>query len=218
MTSVSEISRERRRRADAERSIAAILDAATTVLGQSPAASVEQIASAAGVTRQTVYAHFPTREALLAAVIDRITTETAARLEAIDADRGPAMSALRRWLDTAWEILDRYPVLLIADATTAEPALRTPDQVTTPVRDEARTDDYERHLPIMDSLLRIIRRGQRSGEFDKKASPAWFVAAIIALGHAAGQEVAAGRMSYEAAGRAFRQSALRVVAATNPRH
>lgn len=55
----------RRRRADAERSNAAILDAAAGVLAQRPQASIEEIAKAAGISRQTVYAHFPAREVLL---------------------------------------------------------------------------------------------------------------------------------------------------------
>jgi AcrR family transcriptional regulator len=40
---------------DAERSISAILDAASRVLGERPDASVEDIAKAAGISRQTVY-------------------------------------------------------------------------------------------------------------------------------------------------------------------
>jgi hypothetical protein len=38
----------------------------------------------------------------------------------------------------------------------------------------------------------------------------WLVAAIIGLGHAAGQEVAAGRMPADVAGPAFRESVLRL--------
>ena len=45
-------------RADAERSIAAILDAAVQVLADRPEAGMGEIAKAAGVARQTVYAHF----------------------------------------------------------------------------------------------------------------------------------------------------------------
>ena len=45
-------------RADAERSIAAILDAAVQVLAARPDAGMGEIAKAAGVARQTVYAHF----------------------------------------------------------------------------------------------------------------------------------------------------------------
>ncbi|MGH3112703.1 MAG: TetR/AcrR family transcriptional regulator, partial [Gaiellaceae bacterium] len=78
----------RRRRADAERSIAAILDAAIEVLSERPAASVEEIAGAAGVARQTVYAHYPSREALLQAVVDRALAETVAAIDAAEPDEG----------------------------------------------------------------------------------------------------------------------------------
>jgi AcrR family transcriptional regulator len=60
-----------RRRADAERNIAAILDAAVELLGERPDSSMAEIAAAAGVARQTVYAHYDSREALLAAVAER---------------------------------------------------------------------------------------------------------------------------------------------------
>lgn len=55
-------------RADAERSVRAILDAAQRVLSENPAASMEQIAEAAGVARTTVHRRFANREALLRAM------------------------------------------------------------------------------------------------------------------------------------------------------
>lgn len=152
---------------------------------------------AAGVTRQTVYAHYPTRDALLGAVVDRITTQVVTELDAADLRAGPATAALKRWLTVAWGLLERYPVLLGAELPAAEGQ-----------------DEYERHRPILDGLVRLIRRGQRSGEFDRKASPSWLIAATIGLGHAAGQEVRAGRMSTEEAGAAFRESVLRIYGAT----
>ena len=89
---MSEIStrqpRRRRRRADADRSAAAVLDAAVEVLGQHPDASVDHVAAAAGLARQTVYAHYPSRRALLAAVVDRITADAVAALDAADLDSG----------------------------------------------------------------------------------------------------------------------------------
>lgn len=42
-----------------------LLDAAATVLSQKPAASLNEIAQAAGVGRATLYRYFPSREALL---------------------------------------------------------------------------------------------------------------------------------------------------------
>jgi AcrR family transcriptional regulator len=55
-------------RADTERTVRAILEAAERVLSANPAASMEQIAEAAGVARTTVHRRFASREALIAAL------------------------------------------------------------------------------------------------------------------------------------------------------
>ncbi|MFT3691237.1 TetR/AcrR family transcriptional regulator [Paenirhodobacter sp.] len=55
-------------RADAERSVRAILEAAERVLRADPAASLAQIAEAAGVARTTIHRRFSSREALLDAL------------------------------------------------------------------------------------------------------------------------------------------------------
>jgi len=64
------------RRATAERNVAAILDAAEELLSQPGPASVAAVAARAGVSRVTVYAHFPTWEALLEAVVERLEPVT----------------------------------------------------------------------------------------------------------------------------------------------
>ena len=61
---------QRRRRADADRSIQAIRQAALEALASDPDASMAEIARRAGVVRATIYAHFPTRESLLDAVME----------------------------------------------------------------------------------------------------------------------------------------------------
>lgn len=185
--------RTRRRRADAERSIAVILDAAIDLLGKRSEASMEEIAAEAGVARQTVYAHFASREALLRAIVDRITVEVIAAFDAVDLDSGPAADALRRWVDASWTLLYRYPILLTSAMSAANPQ-----------------EEHERHLPITERLDSLIRRGQRSGEFDRDTTAAWLVAAIISLGHTAGQQVQAGRLSIRDAGTAFRESVRRI--------
>src|SRR5438067_12874627 len=48
-------SRRRRRRSDAERSVSAILDAARTLLGERPDATIADVAAVAGATRQRRY-------------------------------------------------------------------------------------------------------------------------------------------------------------------
>ncbi|MFC3501660.1 TetR/AcrR family transcriptional regulator [Micromonospora krabiensis] len=185
--------RRRRRRSDAERSAVAVLDAAVEVLGRHPEAKVEQVASAAGVTRQTVYAHYPSRPLLVAAVIERITAEAVAALDAADVDSGTAAEALQRWLDVTWRLFDRYPLLLHPSVTAMEQA-----------------DTDRQHAAVIERLERLIRRGQATGEFDPTLSSAWLVSATIALGHAAGGEVAAGRMTTAQTAAALTHSILRV--------
>lgn len=83
-------------RADAERSARAILEAAERVFAEDPAASMEQIAEAAGLTRTTVHRRFANRQALLEALT------LAAKQQLIDAiddarpDSAPALVALYR--------------------------------------------------------------------------------------------------------------------------
>ena len=189
---MSNMSRPRRRRADAERSSSAVLEAAIDLLGRRPQANMEEIAAAAGVARQTVYAHYASREKLLAAILDHVTIEAVAVFERLDLGGLPAPLALGRWVEASWRILERYPVLL-TEAVAQPPG-----------------DEVDRHLPIVGHLADILGRGRADGQFDASSPVTWQIAAIVALGHAAGQEVAAGRMSPVAAGEAFGSAVLRL--------
>lgn len=60
-----------RRRADALRSRERILDAAQRLLEQSPSATLADIAAAAGISRSTLYRHFPDRGQMTAALAER---------------------------------------------------------------------------------------------------------------------------------------------------
>lgn len=172
----------RRRRADAERSIAAILDAAARVLGQRPQAGIKEVAEAAGISRQTVYAHFPSREILLAALIDRATERVVAALDAAELNQGSATDALVRLLEVSWQIFGAQPFLL-----------HLPDPRPSP------SQERDQHEPVLRQLDRLVRRGQREGDFDPELPVSWILAAIIALGHAAGEEVRTGRMTADQA-------------------
>lgn len=56
-------------RRDATENRAALIDAAKTVLQRDPDASLETIATAAGLSRRAVYGHFPSRDDLVRAVV-----------------------------------------------------------------------------------------------------------------------------------------------------
>jgi AcrR family transcriptional regulator len=62
----------------------AILDAAEVLLERGGQASITAVAAEAGVSRMTVYAHFPTRQDLLGAVVERAAMRPIRRL----VDRG----------------------------------------------------------------------------------------------------------------------------------
>jgi AcrR family transcriptional regulator len=183
-----------RRRADAERSIAAILDAAVEVLGERPEASMAEIAAAAGVARQTVYAHYDTRDALLTAVADRALAQAVAAIEAAEPERGDPVEALDRLVRAWWDTVERHARVLEALAAAASGA----------------EEVHGFHAPILERIERFVRRGQRAGEFDRRLPAGWVAAAFLALMHAAAEEVAAGRIGADEAGRALTRTVPRV--------
>lgn len=189
--------RGKRRRADAEQNVTAILRAAIQVLSGDPAASVEDIARAARVSRQTVYAHFPSRDALLAAVIELATTEVTEAFEAAGLEEVPAPEALTRLLQAGWQVSARYPFLWNLPEV-------SPDE------------DLDRHGPVVERMHEIIQRGQESGDFDRRVPATWLIAAGMAIGRAAQDEVKAGRMTIEDATAAVSLSFLRLFGVQDP--
>ncbi|MGW7646300.1 TetR/AcrR family transcriptional regulator [Streptomyces bobili] len=83
-------------RADAERSVRAILEAAERVLAEDAGASMEQIAEAAGLTRITVHRRFANRQALLEALSVSAKQQLIDAIEAARPESGPALVALYR--------------------------------------------------------------------------------------------------------------------------
>jgi AcrR family transcriptional regulator len=184
--------RRRRQRSDARQSIAAVLDAAIRTLAGRPDASMDEIARAAGVSRQTVYSHFPSRDALIDAVIERGTAEFTGLLDGVDLDQAPPVQALTRLLEAGWQVAARYPFLWLQPAV--DPG-----------------KDADRHAPVLDRMLDIVRRGQATGDFDDTVPAHWLLSACLALGRATEDEVKAGRMTIEQATRAVHQGVLRLL-------
>ncbi|MFB4302343.1 TetR/AcrR family transcriptional regulator [Actinomadura sp. NTSP31] len=166
-----------RRRADAERNIEAILDAALDRLGRDPSAGMTEIAKAAGVGRVTLYGHFPSREALVDTLFDRSLADADAVLGAVDIDAGRADEALARLVRSSWRVLDRQRTVLAV-------ALRVlgPERVR------------DRHAAVFARLERLLRRGREEGAFSAAAPPGWQATAVYSLMHAAAQEVDEGRL------------------------
>jgi AcrR family transcriptional regulator len=180
------------RRADARRSIEAIVAAALAVFNEHPDASMEDVALRAGVSRQTVYAHFASRDALVQAIVGTVAAEATAAFEAARLGGGTPAAALDRFLDICWQFVRRYPLLLGWSGASVAGSGHDP------------------HGPILTFLEQLFSRGQASGDFDRVLSPAWLATAVLELGHSAAEQVAAGRLTADDAEAALRTSVARL--------
>jgi TetR/AcrR family transcriptional repressor of mexCD-oprJ operon len=166
-----------RRRADAERSIARILDAAVDALGSDQEASMSEIARRAGVVRATIYVHFPTREALLEAVTERAFGEVSAVITAAEPERGDPADALARVVAATWRTLGRYHALIAVNT-----GAQTHEEL------------HHRHGSVLGTLLPLVERGQADGVFRTDVPAGWHLAMVMALIHAGSAELQARRV------------------------
>lgn len=169
---------QRRRRSDADRSVQAILEAALDALAGDPDASMAEIARRAGVVRATIYAHFPTREALLDFVMERAVAQVAEAAAAAEPARGEPAEALERVLRATWRKLELFHALL---------AINTARLSTAELR--------RRHLPVLEQFAPLIERGQQDGAFRSDVPVEWHLAVLRAIVHAASAELQSGRLT-----------------------
>jgi TetR/AcrR family transcriptional regulator, mexCD-oprJ operon repressor len=193
-TTPAEASVPKRRRADAERSVAAILDAALEALASDPDSSMSEIARRAGVVRATVYVHFPTRESLLDAVMEHAVADVAEATRAAEPQRGEPREALKRVLRATWQELDRFQALLTINMTRLSPE-----------------ELHRRHLPVLEQLAPLIERGQKQGVFRSDLPIAWHLAVIRAIVHAASNEIQGGRLEESKAEAAMLSTAISAI-------
>ncbi|MGW6268201.1 MULTISPECIES: TetR/AcrR family transcriptional regulator [unclassified Streptomyces] len=133
-------------RADANRR--RILDVAVAELLRDPDASMDQIARAAGVVRRTVYGHFPSRDALVEAIVERAVAAVETAHEAGRKGVDDPAEAVASSLLAVWDVADRYRLLLsLAQRSVTMSGMR------------------ERLGGVHESGMEMFRRGLEDGTF-----------------------------------------------------
>lgn len=161
-------------RADARRNRDAVIAAAMRVLSDDPEASMREVADASGLTRTTVYRHFPSREELLRAIFELVAREAdAAAREATAGDPGleQVMRAVAR---NTIALGQRFRFLAGYDQSALGEAARTAGD---------------------DPLLRWIEVAQARGETRAELPPAWQLRALRSLATSAIEAVLAEQLS-----------------------
>jgi AcrR family transcriptional regulator len=170
------------RQAIAERNVEAILDAAERLLQRREQPNISAVAAEAGVSRPTVYAHFPDRQRLLEALVERAVRHTTTAIESAEPERGAADDALQRLLAASWEELARNEE--IGRAAAAELSAHAMRRA---------------HKAARAVIRQLIERGRREGTFRTDVTTDWLVTSCLALIHAAAEEVRAGELDSDAA-------------------
>ena len=172
-------------RADAARNVHRIIEVAARLLREDANAGMAEVATAAGISRATVYRHFATREALIDAIARQAAEQGERTLAECALEEGTATEALTRLVHAWLDLADRYSFpQLIAQ------------------REFKRTGETVEHRRRVygQPIIALIARGQAAGEFSADLSPEWGLRAFGALVIAGARAVGEGALTREEAG------------------
>lgn len=160
-----------------------LLLALAEVLTEHPRLPMEQVAQAVGVSRATLHRMFPSREAVISAILEFALENGMRTIEGAELERGPADAALARLLA----------------ASTPHAALHLFLASNRSERCEASAEVDQRWEPHRQRLLALFRRGQEEGALRVDLPAQWMLDAMSALLFAAVESTRAGRLASAAA-------------------
>jgi AcrR family transcriptional regulator len=163
-----------------DRTAAAIVDSAAAMMAVRGAVSMNEVASAAGVSRATLYRYFPSRDVLLHAMATTSIEELASRIADANLHGIPVEQAIARLVRGFIAVGSKYVALSSGGYT--------------------RTDDH----PDADALLaepvrELFRRGIADGSLRPDLAPEVLTELFSGLIRAALEMTAGGRMGVEEA-------------------
>jgi AcrR family transcriptional regulator len=164
-----------------DRTAAAIIDSAAAIMAeQGDAAGMNRIASAAGVSRATLYRYFPSREALLRAMAATSIEELAARIADANLQGIPVDQAVARLARGFIAVGNRYTALTSGGYR--------------------RTDDHhDADARLTEPVRALFRRGIADGSLRADLAPEVLTSLFSGLIKAALEMTAGGRVAAEEA-------------------
>ena len=144
-----------------ERVSAAILEAAAQVLAaRGEAASMSDVAAAAGVGRATVYRYFPSREVLLDRLADLALTVAGERLASAGLEKVSVEEGVARAVRVLVGVGDYFTVL---------------------ARERVRPDSAQLEQRLNAPLRALLARGQQTGVIRRDVPVAWLTESLLGL-------------------------------------
>ncbi|MEV8319593.1 helix-turn-helix domain-containing protein [Streptomyces sp. NPDC059900] len=157
-------------RADTERTIQTILEASERVLAANPAATMEQLAKAAGVARTTVHRRFATRDALLDELTGWAARQFADAVDAARPDAAPPLVALYQVTANVLRVKTDWSFSMNRAAEGVNPEA---DRI---------------HAEVRTTCIRLFRRAQEAGVLRPDIDLDWTRRVYYALIHEAAKE------------------------------
>jgi hypothetical protein len=132
---------------------------------------------------------------LLDAVMEHAVADVAEATRLAEPQRGEPVEALERVLRATWRELGHFHALLAINT-----ARLSAEEL------------HRRHLPVLDQMEPLIRRGQKEAVFRSDLPVAWHLAVIRAIVHTASHEIKGGRLPESEAEDALVSTAISAVA------
>jgi TetR/AcrR family transcriptional repressor of mexCD-oprJ operon len=187
------------RQAVAARNIEAILAAAEALIVAGAPLNFSALAAKAGVSRPTVYSHFPGRAELVSAVMERSVRLAVAAIESAGPGEGSPSEALERVIRSAWGQLARH------------------HDIARAIGSEVPTESmHAAHHDAVAHFEHIVARGRSDGSFRQDLPVVWLVNACVGLMHAAAAAVHSGQMQTHVACDALTVSVIELCVGPGP--
>jgi AcrR family transcriptional regulator len=133
-------------------------------------AKLDVIALEANVSKQLIHHYFRTKAELYVAVINHISSEAIDALSAIDYEHYPPQQAIVQFLQQAFDLFTRWPLLA---------GLYNDQAVYAGEHMPECLDMISRSPELMERLIKIFMQGQKNGEFLAEHDPQQCIAAAL---------------------------------------